>query len=40
MGEKAIEAAVALLEGETLTETSVDTGVSVVTKDNVADFED
>lgn len=40
MGEKSIEAAVALLEGETLTETSVDTGVSVVTKDNVADFED
>lgn len=40
MGEKAIEAAVALLEGETLAETNVDTGVSVVTKDNVADFND
>lgn len=40
MGEKAIEAAVALMEGETLAETNVDTGVSVVTADNVADFED
>ncbi len=40
MGEKAIEAAVALMEGTTLTETQVDTGVSVVTKENVADFND
>lgn len=40
MGEKAIEAAVKLMEGETLSETKVDTGVSVVTVDNVADFED
>lgn len=40
MGEKAIEAAVALMEGTTLAETNVDTGVSVVTKDNVADFND
>lgn len=40
MGEKAIEAAVALMEGTALTETQVDTGVSVVTKDNVADFND
>lgn len=40
MGEKAIEAAVALMQGETLTETQVDTGVSVVTKDNVDQFED
>ena len=40
MGSKAIEAAVALMEGTALTETQVDTGVSVVTKDNVADFND
>ena len=40
MGEKAIEAAVALMEGTTLAETNVDTGVSVVTKETVADFED
>ena len=40
MGEKAIEAAVTLLEGESLAETQVDTGVSVVTKDNVDQFED
>ena len=40
MGEKAIEAAVTLLEGGTLTETQVDTGVSVVTPDNVDQFED
>lgn len=40
MGEKAVDAAVKLMEGETLTETNVDTGVSVVTSDNVADFED
>lgn len=40
MGEKAIEAAVALMEGNELAETLVDTGVSVVTKDNVADFND
>ena len=40
MGEKSIEAAVALLEGEALSETQVDTGVSVVTKDNVDQFED
>lgn len=40
MGEKSIEAAVALMQGETLTETQVDTGVSVVTKDNVDQFED
>ena len=40
MGSKAIEAAVALMEGTALSETNVDTGVSVVTKDNVADFND
>ena len=40
MGEKAIEAAVTLLEGGSLTETQVDTGVSVVTTENVAQFED
>jgi ribose transport system substrate-binding protein len=40
MGEKAIEAAVALMQGETLTETNVDTGVSVVTIDNVDQFDD
>lgn len=40
MGEKSIEAAVQLLEGQTLSETDVDTGVSVVTSENVADFED
>lgn len=40
MGEKAIEAAVTLLEGGTLSETQVDTGVSVVTPDNVDQFED
>ena len=40
MGEKSIEAAVALLEGEALSETQVDTGVSVVTIDNVDQFED
>ena len=40
MGEKSIEAAVALMQGETLAETQVDTGVSVVTKDNVDQFED
>lgn len=40
MGEKAIEAAVELMQGKTLTETQVDTGVSVVTKDNVDQFED
>lgn len=40
MGEKAIEAAVALMEGQELAETQVDTGVSVVTIDNVADFND
>lgn len=40
MGEKAIEAAVALLEGTALTETLVDTGVSVVTTENVDNFED
>lgn len=40
MGEKAIEAAVALMEGQTLTETNVDTGVSVVTTENVDQFED
>lgn len=40
MGEKAIEAAVALMEGKELAETNVDTGVSVVTVDNVADFND
>ena len=40
MGEKAIEAAVALMQGESLAETQVDTGVSVVTKDNVDQFED
>lgn len=40
MGEMSIEAAVKLLEGETLTETEVDTGVSVVTTENVAEFED
>lgn len=40
MGEKAIEAAVALMEGTELAETNVDTGVSVVTVDNVAEFND
>ena len=40
MGEKAIEAAVELMQGKTLSETQVDTGVSVVTKDNVDQFED
>ena len=40
MGEKAIEAAVTLLEGGSLTETQVDTGVSVVTTENVDQFED
>ena len=40
MGEKAIEAAVALMEGTALAETQVDTGVSVVTIDNVAEFND
>jgi ribose transport system substrate-binding protein len=40
MGEKSIEAAVALMQGETLTETNVDTGVSVVTIDNVDQFDD
>ena len=40
MGEKSIEAAVALMQGESLAETQVDTGVSVVTKDNVDQFED
>ena len=39
-GEKSIEAAVALMQGESLAETQVDTGVSVVTKDNVDQFED
>lgn len=40
MGEKAIEAAVALMQGQTLSETNVDTGVSVVTTANVDQFED
>lgn len=40
MGEKAIEAAVDLMQGNALSETLVDTGVSVVTKDNVDQFED
>ena len=40
MGEKAIEAAVSLMQGKTLTETQVDTGVSIVTKENVDKFED
>lgn len=40
MGEKAIEAAVALMEGTELSETNVDTGVSVVTIDNVTEFND
>ena len=40
MGEDAIDAAVALLSGESLTETDVDTGVSTVTIANVEDFED
>ena len=40
MGEKAIEAAVELMQGKTLAETQVDTGVSVVTKENVDQFED
>lgn len=40
MGEKAIQAAVDLLEGKKLTETKVDTGVSVVTKENVDKFND
>ena len=40
MGEKAIEAAVDLMQGNALAETLVDTGVSVVTKDNVDQFED
>ncbi len=40
MGEKSIEAAVKVLEGEKLEETQVDTGVTVVTKDNVDQFED
>lgn len=40
MGEKAIEAAVDLMQGKTLAETQVDTGVSVVTKENVDQFED
>lgn len=40
MGEKSIETAVALMKGETPAEKLVDTGVSVVTRENVADFED
>lgn len=40
MGQDAIEAAVALLSGETLTDTNVDTGVTVVTDANVSEFED
>ncbi|MDE7244895.1 MAG: substrate-binding domain-containing protein [Oscillospiraceae bacterium] len=40
MGEKSIEAAVALMQGETLSETNVDTGVSVVTTNNVDQFDD
>ena len=40
MGEKAIEAAVNLMQGNALSETNVDTGVSVVTKDNVDQFDD
>ena len=40
MGEKAIEAAVALMQGQSLSETNVDTGVSVVTTANVDQFED
>lgn len=40
MGEKSIQAAVDLMQGKALAETQVDTGVSVVTKDNVDQFED
>lgn len=40
MGEKSIEAAVALAEGGKVAEANVDTGVSMVTKDNVDQFED
>ena len=40
MGEKAVEAACDLLEGKSIPETNVDTGVSVVTASNVDDFND
>lgn len=40
MGRLGIEAAVKLLQGETLEETNVDTGASVVNIDNVDEFED
>lgn len=40
MGSKAVEAAVQLLEGTKLNGEVVDTGVSVVVKDNVDQFED
>lgn len=40
MGRMSIDAAYQLLAGQTLSETDVDTGVSVVTIDNVDDFED
>lgn len=35
MGYEGMKAAVAVLNGETLTETNVDTGVSVLTKDTI-----
>ena len=35
MGYEGVKAAVKVLEGETLTETDVDTGVSVITKDTL-----
>lgn len=40
MGYEGVKAAVAAMEGKDLGEKYVDTGVSVITKDNVAQFED
>ncbi|MGO5116302.1 substrate-binding domain-containing protein [Candidatus Avoscillospira sp. LCP25S3_F1] len=40
MGSEAIKAAISLMEGEDLGGVVVDTGVTTVTSDNVADFED
>lgn len=39
MGKEGLKAAVAAVKGEEIKEKNVDTGVSVITKDNVADFE-
>lgn len=39
MGKEGMKAAVAAVKGEEIKEKNVDTGVSVITKDNVADFE-